>query len=347
MPGMKISFQLEDITTILQDGVVQGAPEKPITGIASLAQARPGDLAFLGNRKYTPDVKSCQASVILLFHDYEGEPAPGQAFVRLENPSLGLARLCGAIEAMLWPKPDPGVHPTAVIDETATVDPTAFIGPYCVIGAGAKIGPGSNLESLVSVGREAAVGAHSRLSAHVSVGDYCVIGDRVRLHAGVVIGSDGFGFETNDGVHEKVPQIGNVVVENDVEIGANATIDRARFSSTRIGEGSKLDNLVQVAHNVVIGKGCLIVAQAGISGSTTLEDFVIVAGQAGITGHLKLAKGSVIGAQAGLHNDTKPGAYYRGSPANTAALQHRIDILSKRLPELFKRVASLEEKAAG
>lgn len=347
MAGMKIAFQMEDITAILQDGVVEGQPGKPITGIASLSQARPGDLAFLGNRKYTPDVKACQASVILLFHDYEGAPAPGQAFVRLENPSLGLARLCGAIEAMLWPKPNPGVHPTAVIDETAEVDPGAWVGPYCVIGAGAKVGPGSNLESLVTIGREASVGAHCRISAHVSVGDYCQVGDRVRLHPGVVIGSDGFGFETNDGVHEKVPQIGNVVVENDVEIGANASIDRARFSSTRIGEGSKLDNLVQVAHNVVIGKGCLIVAQAGISGSTTLEDFVIVAGQAGITGHLKLAKGSVIGAQAGLHNDTKPGGYYRGSPANTAVLQHRIDILSKRLPELFKRVASLEEKTAG
>ncbi|MGE9292326.1 MAG: UDP-3-O-(3-hydroxymyristoyl)glucosamine N-acyltransferase [Puniceicoccales bacterium] len=344
---MNISFLLEDITRILQDGVVEGSLDQPITGIASLAQAQPGDLAFLGNRKYTPDVKTCRASVILLFHDYEGAPAPGQAFVRLENPSLGLARLCGAIEAMLWPKPQPGVHATAVIDESAEVDPTAWVGPYCVVGAGAKIGPGSNLESLVTVGREASVGAQCRISAHVSIGDYCEVGDRVRLHPGVVIGSDGFGFETNSGVHEKVPQIGNVVIENDVEIGANTTIDRARFSSTRIGEGSKLDNLVQIAHNVVIGKGCLIVAQAGISGSTTMEDFVIVAGQAGITGHLTLAKGSVIGAQTGLHNDTQPGAYYRGSPANTAALQHRIDILSKRLPELFKRVASLEKKAAG
>ncbi|MEM9227416.1 MAG: UDP-3-O-(3-hydroxymyristoyl)glucosamine N-acyltransferase, partial [Verrucomicrobiota bacterium] len=169
-------------------------------------------------------------------------------------------------------------------------------------------------------------------------------GDRVRLHAGVVVGSDGFGFETEKGIHQKVPQIGNVVVENDVEIGANSAIDRARFSSTIIGEGTKIDNLVQIAHNVVIGKGCLIVAQAGISGSTVLEDFVIVAGQAGVTGHLKLGKGSVIGAQAGLRSDTDPGGYYRGSPALPAALQHRIDVLSKRMPDLYKRVASLEKK---
>lgn len=343
---MKIAFKLEDIAGLLPDGTVEGSTTDDITSIAALSQATAGDLAFLGNRKYTPEVKDCRASVILLFADYEGSPAEGQAFIRLENPSLALARVCGAIQAMLWPKPAPGIHPSAVVDATATVDDSASVGPHCVVGAGAVIGAGVHLESLVHIGREARVGKDCWLSPRVSVGDYCVLGDRVRLHAGVVVGSDGFGFETQDGVHLKVPQIGNVVIEDDVEIGANSSIDRARFSSTRIGEGSKLDNLVHVAHNVIIGKGCMIVAQAGISGSTTLEDFVIVAGQAGITGHLKLGKGSVIGAQAGLHNDTKPGHYYRGSPAYEANLQNRIDVLCKRLPDLFKRVASLEEKAA-
>jgi len=344
---MKLAFKLEDIVSILAEGTVEGGTGEPITNIAALSKAQPGDLAFLGNRKYTPEVKDCRASVILLFKDYEGKPREGQAFIRLENPSLGLARICGAIEAMLWPLPEPGIHPSAVIDPSAKVDPGAWIGPHCVISAGAKIGPKCSLESGVHIGREVAMGEQCRIGPHVTVADFCQLGDRVRLHPGVVVGADGFGFETDNGVHKKVPQIGNVVIEDDVEIGANSTIDRARFSSTRIGEGSKVDNLVQIAHNVVIGKGCLIVAQAGISGSTVLEDFVIVAGQAGVTGHLKLAQGSVIGAQAGLRNDTEAGGYYRGSPALPATLQHRIDILSKRLPELFKRVATLERNTAG
>ncbi len=344
---MKLAFKLQDIVGILAEGTIEGGTDEPITNIAALSKAQPGDLAFLGNRKYTPEVKDCRASVILLFDDYEGVPKPGQAFIRLENPSLGLARICGAIEALLWPQAEPGIHPSAVIDPAASVDPSAWVGPHCVVSAGAKIGPRTSLESGVHIGREVVLGEQCRVAPRVTVADFCQVGDRVRLHPGVVVGADGFGFETDKGIHKKVPQIGNVVIENDVEIGANSTIDRARFSSTRIGEGSKVDNLVQIAHNVVIGKGCLIVAQAGISGSTVLEDFVIVAGQAGVTGHLKLAQGSVIGAQAGLRSDTEAGGYYRGSPAIPASLQHRIDILNKRLPELFKRVATLERNTAG
>lgn len=340
---MDIEFSVEQIAGLVKASAVEGHAAQAICGIAGLSQAQPGDLSFLGNKKYTPEVPGCRATAILLPPDYQGSPADGQAFIRVANPSFALASLCTEIECRMRPEPPAGVHPTAVVAESATIDPTATIGPHCVVGEGAEIGPETLLEAQVCVGREAKIGACCVLKPHVTVADHSVLGDRVTLHSGVVVGSDGFGYETINGVHEKVPQIGNVVVENDVEIGANTTIDRARFSSTRIGAGTKIDNLVQIAHNVEIGKGCILVAQAGIGGSTILEDYVVVAGQVGIAGHLRLAKGTVIAAKSGLHNNTRPGDVLRGIPAIEAKLAHKSDVLKKRLPELFKRVAKLED----
>jgi UDP-3-O-[3-hydroxymyristoyl] glucosamine N-acyltransferase len=176
------------------------------------------------------------------------------------------------------------------------------------------------------------------------IGAECSLGDRVRLQPGVVLGSDGFGYETVKGRHEKVPQVGSVVIENDVEIGANSTVDRARFSRTVIGEGTKIDNLVQIGHNVVIGKHCILCAQVGISGSTTLEDYVLIGGQAGIGGHITLGKGTKVGGQTGLAYDSAPGSYVNGTPAIPYMLERRLQILHQRLPDLFKRVEFLEQK---
>jgi UDP-3-O-[3-hydroxymyristoyl] glucosamine N-acyltransferase len=172
----------------------------------------------------------------------------------------------------------------------------------------------------------------------VTVTTECILKNRVRLHAGVVVGSDGFGYEFVAGRHEKVPQVGRVVIGDDVEIGANSTLDRARFSETIIGEGTKIDNLVQIAHNVVIGRHCLICAQAGISGSTTVEDYVVVGGQAGLAGHLTVGKGSKIDGQTGVNSDLEPGSFVKGSPCLPYNLEQRINVLRKRLPELFRRV---------
>lgn len=340
---MQIAYQLEQLQRLSGAEESVGDYDALITGIASLREAEPGDLSFLGNKKYTPEVKQSRASVILTPLDYNGDPQPGQCYLKVKNPSLALARICAELESQLWPWPEPGIHPSAVIADDVEIATDAHIGPNCVIESGVTIGPGCWLQAMTYIGRGATLGERCWLRPRVTIYADCVLGDRVRVHSGAVIGSDGFGYESPSGVHEKVPQIGNVVVGNDVEIGANTTIDRARFSSTRIGEGAKIDNLVQIAHNVQIGAHCLIVAQAGVSGSTTLEDHVVLAGQAGVTGHLKLASGTIVGAQGGVHFDTESGKYYRGSPALEASLANRIHILSKRLPELFKRLEKIEE----
>ena len=179
---------------------------------------------------------------------------------------------------------------------------------------------------------------------HVTIAAECVVKNRVRLHAGVVVGSDGFGYEFVQGRHEKVPQVGRVVIDDDVEIGANATIDRARFSETVVGEGTKIDNLVQIAHNVVIGKHCLICSQVGISGSTTIEDYVVLGGQAGLAGHLTVGKGSKVDGQSGVNSDLPPGSFVKGTPCLPYTLEQRINVLRKRLPDLFRRVDELAQR---
>ncbi len=343
---MRIAYTVDDVVRLIGEGRVEGAAAQPVSGVAALKQAKAGDLAFLGNLKYKADVAGCAASIILLPEDYEGQPAPGQAFVRLPKPSLALARVCREIERLLWPRPLAGVHPSAVVVPGAQIDATAHLGPLCVIEAGAQIGPGAVLEAQAYVGREARVGPDCWLMPQAAVMDYCVLGRRVRLHSGVVIGSDGFGYDTNKGVHEKIPQIGRAVVEDDVEIGANTTVDRARFNETRIGEGTKIDNLVQIAHNVVIGKHCLITAQVGIAGSTTLGDYVVIGGQAGLTGHIHIGSQAMIGAQAGVTHDLEAKSYVRDSPAMPYMIAQKVHVLKSRLPELFKRVSTLEETIA-
>ncbi len=340
---MEIKLSLEQIRTFIGDTQVKGETRRPVTGIASLTEAQAGDLAFLGNFRYKGQVGLSKASVIILPKDYAGDPKSDQVFLRVDNPSFALAAVCGAIEKILSPRPCPGIHSSAVVDPQATVASTATVGPFCVVESGAQVGEHVVLQSHVFLGRQAVVGDDSWLMPHVTVMDRCQIGKNVQLHSGAVIGSDGFGYETVGEVHCKEPQIGIVVIEDEVEIGANTTIDRARFGETRIGHGTKIDNLVQIAHNVVIGKGCLIISQVGISGSTTVEDFVVLAGQAGVGGHLTLGKGSILGGQTGLNYDIKPGSYVQGTPAIPNVLALRIDSLKKRMPELFKRVAKIEE----
>jgi len=343
---MQIHYRLSQIQNLTQAEAVEGDFSGIISGIASLRDSTPSDLSFLGNKKYTSDARECNAGIILTPLDFDGSPKPGQCLLRVTNPSLALARLCAEIEAKLWPWPKPGVHPSAMIDPAASIAADARIGPGCVIEANASVGPGSWLQAMIYVGPRVVIGKDCWLHPRVTLYADSVLRDRVRILSGAIIGSDGFGYETVDGVHERVPQVGNVLIESDAEIGANTTIDRARFGSTRIGEGAKIDNLVQIGHNCVVGPHCLIVSQTGVSGSTQLEDHVVLAGQAGITGHLRLARGTIIGAQGGLHFDTEPGKYYRGSPALEASLANRIHILSKRLPELFKRVDKIEESLA-
>lgn len=339
---MSIRYTFAELKDLLQPQRCSGSTDATLAGIASLAEAQPGDLSFLGNKKYTADVPTSKASVILVPLDYPGAPAQGQALFHVENPSVTLAKLCAVIEAELWPRPQPIIHPTAVVDREASISSEAYVGPGCVIEAGAVIGAGTCLQAQVYVGRHARIGENCWLRPHVTIGDYCEIGNRVGIHNGAVIGSDGFGYETQNGRHEKVPQVGRVVVHDDVEIGSNTTIDRARFSATVIGEGTKIDNLVQIAHNVVIGKHCLIVSQVGISGSTVLEDYVVLAGQVGVVGHIRLGKGAILGARSGVNADIPAGKYYRGAPAKDAFFESKLDALHRRLPEFFTRLKGVE-----
>ncbi len=339
---MQLAFSAADIAAIVQPISVKGATAATVRGIAALSSAQAGDLSFLGNTKYKTEVAASAASVVLLPPDYVGEPKPDQQFLFVEKPSVALAKVCSRIEQLLWPKPAPGIHPTAVIDPGAQIAATATVGPLCVIEADAVIGERAHLQAQVFIGRAARVGADCWLMPRVTVATECVLKDRVRLQPGVVVGSDGFGYEFVQGRHEKVPQVGNVVIGNDVEVGANTTFDRARFSHTTVGEGTKIDNLVQVAHNVVIGKHCLICAQVGISGSTTVEDYVVLGGQAGVAGHLTIGKGSKADGQTGINSDLAPGSFVKGSPCMPYNLEQRFNVLKKKLPDLFKRVDALE-----
>jgi len=343
---MTPSFSASIIRTLIGGGTLRGDEGITVSGLKGLSEAGPADLAFLGNPKYRDQVPRCQAGVILLPKDYPGEPPAGQAWILVDNPSFALAQICRALEAQLFPKPPAGIHPSALVDPSAVIDPAASIGPLAVVGAQSVIGPGCVLEAGVTIGRHCRLGADCHLFPRVTVYDRCTLGERVRAHAGVVIGSDGFGYESVAGVHQKVPQIGVVVIEDDVEIGANSTVDRARFAETRIGAGTKIDNLVQVAHNVRIGPHSILAAQTGVAGSATLGHHVIVAGQVGIAGHLKVGDRAMIAGQAGVSQDIPEGAHVRGNPAIPVIQSQKIDILARRLPELFRRVAALESASA-
>ncbi len=344
---MTIAFSAAELVSFLSPRATRGATSEALRNIAALKDAQPGDVTFLGNPKYKGEVAACRASVVLLPLDFDGgEPPADQLWLLVENPSSALATLCARIEAALWPRPAAGIHPSAVVDPAAVVDPSATVGPLCVIEAGAVVGPRTVLQAQVFLGRAARVGADGWIMPGVRVATECVIGDRVRLHSGVVVGSDGFGYEFSGGRHVKVPQVGQVVIEDDVEIGANTTLDRARFSRTLVGQGTKIDNLVQIGHNVVIGRHCILCAQVGISGSTTLEDYVVLGGQAGLAGHIRLGKGAKVDGQSGVVRDLEPGVFVKGSTCLPYQLEQRINVLRPRLPDLFRKVDTIAAELA-
>ncbi|MDP4592031.1 MAG: UDP-3-O-(3-hydroxymyristoyl)glucosamine N-acyltransferase [Opitutales bacterium] len=338
---MTTSFTIAELAALTGAEAVEGACAGPVTGVAALAEATSADLSFLGNAKYADGVAVSRAGAILVPVAFAGKPAAGQAFLRVANPSYALALFCGVLEARLWPRPPAGIHATAVVAASAKVDPAAHVGPLCVIGEGAIVAAGAVLEARCHVGARASLGADCWLKPGVVVGDYCVLGARCRIQSGAVIGSDGFGYEPVNGEIRRIPQIGNVVLEDDVEVGANSTLDRARFSQTVVGRGTKIDNLVQIAHNVRIGRQCLITAQVGIAGSTTLGDHCVLGGQSGVAGHLTLGDRVKLGAQTGLFEDVPADGFMNGTPAVPFGLERRLVVLSRRLPDLFKKVDSL------
>jgi UDP-3-O-[3-hydroxymyristoyl] glucosamine N-acyltransferase len=344
---MQISFTSDEIAAIVHPRASRGATNVTICGISALRTARPGDLSFLGQAKYKAEVAETQASLVLIPPDYAGEPKSNQVFLAVEQPSVALAQLCARIEAASRPLLAAGVHPAAVVAAGARIAASASIGPLCVIEAGACIGERVDLQAAVYVGRDVVIGDDCQLLPGVRVYAGSEIGRRVRIHANAVIGSDGFGYEFVGGRHEKVPQIGKAVIEDDVEIGAGTTIDRARFGRTIVGEGTKIDNLVQIGHNVIIGRHCILCAQVGISGSVMVEDYVILAGKVGVGGHITIGRGAKVGGGAAVTSDLAAGSSVNGSPAIPLMLERRIAVLKQRLPELFRRVDVLEKQIRG
>jgi len=319
-----------------------GGGSVTVTGPAALDEARAGEISFFGHPRYAADLKTTKASAVLVPRAFAGEtPA---LCIRVDDPSAAFTVVTQQFLPASVP-PEPGVHPSAVVDPSARIAPGACVQARAVVEAGATVGAGSVIGAGSFVGRNSTIGAGCFLHAHAVVREDCEIGDRVILHCGAVVGSDGFGYDTKNGRHDKIPQIGRVVVGNDVEIGANTTIDRARFGRTVIGEGTKIDNLVMIAHNVVIGKHCIICAQVGISGSTRIGDYVVLAGQAGLVGHIKVGDGAIVGAQSGLSNDLEPKAIVVGSPPRPIGDWKRTVIRIDKLGQLYDRVKKLEERA--
>ena len=340
---MRLALSVAEIIELIgADCSLEGAYTGEIHAISSLSEAEPGDLSFLGNLKYRSDLAISKASVILVPHEESIVAGANQLLIKVTNPSLSLALICRFIEKQLSPLPTAGIHASAIIESGAEVASDASIGPFCYIKTGAKIGPAAILDSHVCVGKDAVVGQATYLGPQVVLSDYSQLGARNRISAGVVIGSDGYGYEYHEKAHRRVPQIGHVVTGDDVDIGANSTIDRARFGITSIGQGTKIDNLVQIAHNVRIGAHCLIVAQVGISGSTVLEDGVVVGGQVGIVGHLNIGAGSQIAGASVVTHSLEAHSKVRGYPAEPMLLFNRISVLQRKLPSLFKRFSKLE-----
>jgi UDP-3-O-[3-hydroxymyristoyl] glucosamine N-acyltransferase len=286
-----------------------------LTGVAPLQTAEATEVSFLDNRKYVTALTATHAGVVIIHPDLaERVPPTAVAMVSVE-PYVAWAR----VAALFHPLPPlrPGVHPSAVVAPDAAVDASTEVGPLAVIGARAEIGPRCRIGAAAIIGDGVVLGAECRIGAHASL-SHALLGDRVVVYPGARIGQDGFGLAVTGEAFLSVPQLGRVVLEDDVEVGANTTIDRGSLHDTHIGAGSRLDNLVQIGHNVRLGRGCVIVSQAGISGSTILEDHVMVAGQAGFTGHLRIGRRARVGAQAGVMSDVPAGADVVGSPARPA-----------------------------
>jgi UDP-3-O-[3-hydroxymyristoyl] glucosamine N-acyltransferase len=327
-----------DIAKQLQ-GEVVGDGTVPITGFAPADAARSGDLTFAESEAYFAQAQQSAASAILVSAEAKSSP---KTLIRVANARVAFAKAL----TLFFPEPKfaPGVHPSAVVAPSAQIDPSAHIGPLCVIGAGARIGARCVVEGGDQVGANCALGEDVRLFPNVVLYERTQVGNRVRIHAGAVIGADGFGYVFDEGRHLKVPQIGNVIVEDDVEIGANSAVDRATLGSTIIGRGTKIDNLVQVGHNVTLGAHCILCGQVGIAGSTKVGSYVTMAGQVGVAGHLKIGDKATLGAQSGLMNDVPDGENWLYTPAQPNRHVKRMLIAMQRLPELLRRVSELEKR---
>jgi UDP-3-O-[3-hydroxymyristoyl] glucosamine N-acyltransferase len=344
-PLLPVALNLSELARLVDGDIVRGGLDLLVDGIASLDEAGPSELSFLGNEKYRAQYLATRAGVVIVPRGVSEGPA-GCALIAADNPSFAFGLAVKHFVAAVARRFSPGIHPRAVVDDSVRFDPAKVrIHAGAVVMAGAEIGDGTEIGPNTVVGEHARIGRDCLLHANVSVRERCILGDRVILQPGAVIGSDGYGYEVVEGRHVKIDQVGIVEVQDDVEIGANSTIDRARFGRTVIGEGSKIDNLVQVAHNVRIGKHCLLVSQSGVAGSSRTGDYVVVAAQAGIAGHVKIGAKSVLVARTGATADLEGGRTYGGMPARPFMEDQRSRAMIRQLPKLAERIKALEKKS--
>ncbi len=323
-------------------GEVLGDSSALLTGFASADNAKAGDLTFAEKAEYFAIAEQSAATAIIAGKDFSSAIKP---VIRVANPRVAYAKAV----AIFFPEPEfiAGIHSTAAIASTAQIDATAHIGPHCTIGERVKIGAGVVLMSGNFIGEDSVVGDGTKLFPNVTIYSRSQIGQRGRIHGGTVIGSDGFGYVLDAGVHLKVPQVGNVIIGDDVEIGSNVSIDRAALGSTIIGRGTKIDNLVHIAHNIEIGEHCILCGQVGFAGSTKLGNYVVLAGQVGIGGHLKIGNKVTVASKAGVMHNIPDGETWMGIPAQPHGQAKRVLIALQRLPDLMKKIATWEKKLGG
>ena len=321
-------------------GKVDGDETLAINGIGKIDDAQPGNLSFIANPKYAKFISDTNASAVLVEPDF---PQSDKTLIRVENPYFAFLTLTKKFH-QAEPEVEPGVHPTAVIGTDTQFGENCRIGACAVIGKKCRIGENTIIYPGVVISDNVQIGDNALIYANVSIREGCSIGHNVIIHMGAVIGSDGFGFAFENGQYHKLPQVGIVVIEDDVEIGANTTIDRATLGETIVRKGAKIDNLVQIAHNVQIGEHTAIAAQAGISGSTKVGKYVRMGGQVGIVGHIEIGDQAAIGAQSGIMKAVEPGKTVFGSPGRDQRKTMRIEASLERLPDLLKQVKKLENR---
>ncbi len=324
----------------LVEAEVRGDAGLRITGVARIEEAGPGDITFLANPAYAKFLSASRAGAVIL---KEAPPEGKATYLLTSEPYVAFLKVLQAFYPPA-PSPEPGVHPSAVVADDVELGEGSYVGPLCVLEPGVRIGRNTRLTSHIYLGRNAQLGDDCLLYSHVSIREGCKVGNRVILQNGVQIGSDGFGFAPQDQTYLKIPQVGIVVIEDDVEIGANTTVDRATLGETRIKQGVKLDNLVQVAHGVEIGRNTVIAAQSGISGSTKLGEGIMMGGQVGVAGHLRISDGVMVAAQTGLHKDHGPNVAVGGYPSREIKQWRRIEAALTRLPDLITRMRKVEKK---
>jgi UDP-3-O-[3-hydroxymyristoyl] glucosamine N-acyltransferase len=335
-----MEFKVGDIARLV-GAPVDGNRDTVVTGVAGIAEAGPGQLTFCAQPKYAPLIPGTRAAAVLVPVDYPG--TSDAVLLRVADPYHAFLRILRELRGAVPVRP-PGVHASAVVDPTARLGRNVSIGALCIVEAEAEIQDGATLCPGVYLGARSVVGESAYLFPQVTVLEGVRLGRRVIVHSGAVLGSDGFGYLSRDGVHEKVPQIGGVVVEDDVEIGANVAVDRGTLGDTHIGKGVKIDNLVHIGHNVTVGEHTLLVAQVGISGSTQVGSRVTIGGQAGLVGHITVGDEAMIGAQAGVTKGVPAGERVSGYPAMEHERARRLNAYYRKLPSLVEQLRRLEER---